>query len=172
MIEYILNALNTREEKSQEDYITALAAFRGGGALEEEEAEKLAGIYEKYSRDAEHPELARLYMALDMLPGRSREDAAVFAALGLPQEDLDALFTAREMSAQLTEKEPPDEDVLEAAIDLFLARVLLNDLAWRWDFGGFRQQAARLAEFLIAAGPEVMTEYTIFLEEAGKKCRN
>ena len=51
MIEYILNALNTREEKSQEDYITALAAFRGGGALEEEEAEKLAGIYEKYSRD-------------------------------------------------------------------------------------------------------------------------
>lgn len=184
MIEYILNALNTREEKSQEDYITALAAFRGGGALEEEEAEKLAGIYEKYSRDAAHPELARLYMALDMLPGRSREDAAVFAALGLPQEDLDALFTAREMSAQLTEKEPPDEDVLEAAIeaatggalsrpiDLFLARVLLNDLAWRWDFGGFRQQAARLAEFLIAAGPEVMTEYTIFLEEAGKKCRN
>ena len=78
MIEYILNALNTREEKSQEDYITALAAFRGGGALEEEEAEKLAGIYEKYSRDAAHPELARLYMALDMLPGRSREDAAVF----------------------------------------------------------------------------------------------
>ena len=95
------------------------------------------------------------------------------------QEKLDKGMKA-EAKAEKEKAELEQEAAIEAAtggalsrpIDLFLARVLLNDLAWRWDFGGFRQQAARLAEFLIAAGPEVMTEYTIFLEEAGKKCRN
>ena len=184
MIEYILKALNTREEKDQTDYITALTAFREDSALEENQVEKLTEIYEQYGRDTAHPELSRLYMALDLLPGRSREDAAVFATLGLNQADLDALFTAREMSTKLTEREMPDKEALDAAVetatggslsrpvDLFLARVLLNDIAWRWDFGGFRHQAAELAGFLIEAGVDTMNAYTIFMEEAGKKCRN
>lgn len=183
MIEHILNALNTREEKDQTDYVTALAVFRDGITLGKKEVKKLVGLYEKYGRDAAHPGLAKLYLTLDMLPGRSKEDA-VFSGFDLEKGDLDALFTAREIITQLAAKETLDKDALDAAVkaavggtlsrpvDIFLARVLLNDLAWRWDFGGFRKQAAELAGFLMEAGTGVMNEYAIFLEEAGRKCRS
>lgn len=182
MIEQILTTLG--DEKNQKDYVTALTMFQTGVPLTEPEADRLAGLYEKYGTDVDHPELARLYMAVDLLPGRSREDAAIFAPLGLREEDLSALFTAKETAVMLRKEETPDTDTVDAAVAvatgdtlskpvaLFLARSLLNGLAWRWDFGGFRTQAAALAAFLIGEGEETMTEYEIFMEEMRGKCRN
>ena len=182
MIEQILTTLG--DDKNQKDYVTALSMFQTGAPLKKPEADKLAALYEKYGTDAAHPELARLYMAVDLLPGRSREDAAVFAPLGLQEADLSALFTAKETAVMLRKEETPDTDTVDAAVAaatdgslskpvaLFLARSLLNGLAWRWDFGGFRSQAAALAAFLIGEGEETMAEYEIFAEEMRRKCRN
>lgn len=84
----------------------------------------------------------------------------------------------------LRQEKTPDADVLDAAVEaatggslskpvaLFLARSLLNILAWCWDFGGFRAQAAALAGFLIDEEEESMTEYETFMEEMRRQCRN
>lgn len=180
MIETVLNSL--RREKDQKGYLTALTLFQSDRALTEDRANALAELYEKYGADPAHGELSRLYMALDLLPGRSRADEAVFSHLGLKKEDLDALFTAKETLTMLHTERTPDIAMVNAAMEtaaggtvsrpvaLYLARSLLNALAWRWDFAAFRTQAAALASFLIDAGEETLSEYETFLEEALKKC--
>lgn len=179
MIEYIL-----RNIKEQNDYMTALAMFRIDEPLTEAEVKELIPLYQKYGQDTAHPELAKQYMALDLMPGRGREDITYFTPLSLPEDNLSMLFLAKETITLLKKDEAPDVDVVDAAvasaingsaarpIDIFLARSILNYLPLRWDFGGFRKQAAELAAFLISTGASTMIEYELFLGEAWNKCRN
>lgn len=175
MIEYMLPCI-----RDAGDYLTALALFRAGSPLTSEEVEKLVEIYQKYSREAEDPALTRLCLALDLLPGRARENGADFAALELLEDDLEALFLTKELTTGKAELTGEIASAVVAAVsgglltrplDILLARTALDMMPGSFDFGGFREQAASLAAFLTGLGPEVMEKYTVFMEEAQRKCR-
>ncbi len=175
MIEYILPAII-----DSEDYISALAVFKTGAGLEAEEVRKLLSLYTKYSDQVNDPEAAKLCLALDLLPGRTREDAADFAALELPKDDLEALFLMRELMTGRKELtgEIADtivavvtEGVLTRPVDILLARAALDAISGSRDFSGLREQAAALAAFLTGLGPEVVDRYSVLLGEVRMKCR-
>lgn len=113
MIENILNNI-----KDQSDYLTALIMFRDSAPLTEEEVEKLIPLYQEYGQDPAHPELAKLYMALDLMPGRSRKDSAYFVPLGLPKADLDALFLSMETVDLLRAEETPTTDKIDNVVEI------------------------------------------------------
>ena len=81
--------------KDPADYITALSLFKFDTPLTAAEAEQLLALYAKYQPEAEDPDYLKICLAVDLLPGRGREAAADFAALGLSERSLEALFTAQ-----------------------------------------------------------------------------
>lgn len=94
MIEQLLPTI-----KDPADYIAALSLFKVDVPLTKEEAERLLALYAKYRPEAEDPDYLKICLAVDLLPGRDREDAAGLAALGLDERSLEALFTTKEVVA-------------------------------------------------------------------------
>lgn len=169
MIEKIIPSL-----KNAEDYQAAMYVLRDGTPLTKEEADKLAALYQKYG--PEDPELARLFVALDMMPGRGREDAGYFAGLELPEGELEALFLIKDIASA---QEMPDEEEVNrilghigkynTPVNLLVARTLLNRISGQWNFGGMWRQASELAEVL--AGCPDLEKYAVLMMEVQKKCR-
>ena len=174
MIEYILP-----EIKDAGDYRAALSLFKADAPLSPEEAAQLMSIYEKYGKGAEAPALARLYIALDLLPGRTRDDIADFAALELTEDDLEALFLMQDLICGRAELTGAAASAVVAAVgglltrpvDILLARAALDAISGSRDFSGLREQAAALAAFLTGLGPEVVDRYSVLLGEVRMKCR-
>ena len=167
------------EIKDPEDYLTAVSLFRTDRRLGKEEAEKLLDIYARYLGGADDPAYIKACLAVDMLPGRTMEDAADLAALGLGDDDLRALFAARGIIYKKMEAGP--QDVLDAVeqirggalsmpIKVLLARTALDAVAASRNFAAMREQAAFLAEFLTGCGVETLDRYTGLAEEVRMKC--
>lgn len=160
------------------DYITALSLFKADAPLNTEDAGKLVGIYQQYGESVEDSALAKLYLALDLLPGRTAENAADFAGLELPEDDLNALFLAKDISGGELKGETADQVVetvtggeLTRPVDIILARTALDIMADSRDFGGLREQTQALAGYLASVGAEEMEKYSEIVEEARIKCR-
>lgn len=175
MIEYILP-----EIKDTDDYLTALSLFRIGEPLTNAEAASLINIYQKYEPQADNAARAKLYIALDMMPGRTADDEADFVGLNLPPQDLSGLFLVKKIltgNQELTDGiadsvvEAVQSGGLTRPLDILLARVALDSIAGARDFGGLREQAQALAEFLTGVGTEEMDRYSVIVEEAKIKCR-
>ncbi len=163
------------------DYLTALSLYKADAPLTKEEADKLVAIYQKYDEGLEDAALAKLCIALDLLPGRTEEDAADFYGLELPVADLNVLFQVKDIiSGQLELTAGNANQVVEVVksgkltrpVDIILARTALDVMAGAWNFGGLREQTQALAEFLSGLGTEELDKYSTIVEEARIKCRS
>lgn len=175
MIEYVLPSI-----KDASDYLTALSLFKADTPLTGEEAETLGRIYQRYGRDVDNRATAKLYIALDLLPGRTEEHRADFAGLELPDADLDALFLAKGIITGQLELTPEAAGqaveavtggTLTRPVDIILARLVLDTMTGSRNFGGLREQVQALAEFLVSVGDEELDRYSVIMEEARIKCR-
>lgn len=175
MLEQFLPAI-----KDPADYITALSLFKVDAPLTAEEAEKLLAIYAKYQPEIDDPDYLRLCLAADLLPGRTEEDMADFAPLGLGEKNLDAIFAAKKMvtgtedlegekAARIVEQVQDETVSLPARV--LLARVALDYMAASRDCASMREQIAALAGFLTGCGTETLDRYTTLVGEVKVKCR-
>lgn len=173
MIEYILPAI-----KDADDYISALSLFKADAPLTDGEADTLLSLYAKYSDKSIDQSYARLCLAVDLLSGRSREDAADFAALELG-DDLDALFSAQDLlrgeeltaaQAEAVAAQVTDGGASEAAKTV-LARVGLDVMTGAWNFSELQGPVRALAEFLTGLGAETLDKYGVIVEAAKNRCR-
>lgn len=163
-----------------EDYISALALFKAEPPLTGEEADRLRAIYEKYYPIPGEPEFAAVCVAVDLLPGRTEADKAVFAPLKLGENNLHALFLAKGI---LSGKHDPtvesageivalvQGEKLNMAVRVLLARAALDMLSGAGNYVELYQQIISLAEFLTGCGPEVLDRYTILVGEVRSKCK-
>lgn len=172
MIEYILPVI-----KDAEDYISALSLLKADAPLTSEEVNALLSMYAKYSDKSIDQGYAKLCVAVDLLPGRSREDAADFAALELG-DDLDALFSAQELlhgqeltteQAEAVAAQVTGSSASKAARAM-LARVALDVMAGAYNFSELQGTVRALAAFLTDLGPETLDEYTVLVMEVKAKC--
>lgn len=173
MIEHILSDI-----KDAGDYITALSLFKADAPLTAEEADKLLSLYAKHSDKITDRGFAKLCVAVDLLPGRSRENAAGFAALELG-DDLDALFLARDLlhGLELTAEQAQsaadwvvNSGASEAA-KAVLARVGLDVMTGARNFSELQGPVRALAAFLTGLGTEALDRYTVLVSEVKAKCR-
>ena len=174
MIEYILPTI-----KDPADYITALSLFKADAPLTAEEADKLLSLYAKYSDKITDRGFAKLCVAVDLLPGRSRENnVADFAALELG-DDLDALFLARDLlhGLELTAEQAQsaadwvvNSGASEAA-KAVLARVGLDVMTGARNFSELQGPVRVLAAFLTGLGAETLDKYTVLVSEVKLRCR-
>lgn len=175
MIEYALPSI-----ENSEDYITAMTPFRPGQPMTAEEADKLLDVYEKYVLKVEDREFAKLYAAVDLLPGRTEADADVFAPLALGEENLTALFLTREI---IFGKAPDGEEAgklvemvqggaLSEPVRVLLARAALNSMVAARNFVELQPQIRALAGFLVNCGAELLGRYTILIKEIKLKCQS
>lgn len=166
--------------KDPADYIAALSLFKVKEPLTKEDADSLLAIYTKYLPDADDPAYLKICIAVDLLPGRGVEDKADFAALGLKDGELDALFTAKDIvsgakaiTAEFAAgilKQARDE-ALPLPVRVLLARTVLDAAASSRDFASMREQIAGLAEFLTGCGSETLDRYTVLVGEVRIKCK-
>ena len=77
-----------------EDYLAAIATLQPE-PMTQESAAKAMQVYAKYLPHGTEPGHAKLCMAVDLMVGRTEEDDAFFAPLGLNAKELHALFAAR-----------------------------------------------------------------------------
>ena len=174
MIERILPAINNAE-----DYLSALSLFKADAALDSEEAEKLTSLYVKYSDQVSDLGYAKLCLAVDLLPGRTRENAADFAALELG-EDLNVLFDTQELlnGVELTAEQAGSvtEQVTDGsaseAVKAVLARVGLDVMTRAVNFSELQEPVRVLAAFLTGLGTEKLDKYTVLVREVYQKCRS
>lgn len=173
MIEYILPAI-----KDAGDYISALSLFKAEVPLTNEEADTLLSLYAKYSDKITDPSYAKLCLAIDLLPGRGREDAAGFAALELG-EDLEALFSAQELllgqeltasQAEAVAAQVTDGGASEAA-KAVLARIALDAMTGAHNFSELQGPVRALAAFLTGLGAETLDKYTVLVSEVKTRCK-
>lgn len=175
MLEQILPTI-----KDPADYLTALSLFKVDVPLTAEEAEKLLAVYAKYLPLAEDPDYLKICLAVDLLPGRTREDTGDLAPLELGEATLDALFTAKTVAEgreDLTVQRAADivavvrnEDAAVAA-RVLLARLALDTMSASRDFALLREQVTDLAAFLTGCGTELLDRYTTLVGEVRMKCR-
>lgn len=167
------------EIKDTEDYLAVLSLFRMNGPLGKEEAEKLLDIYARYLEAGDDPAYIKVCLAVDMLPGRTMDNAADFEALDLGDGDLRALFAARGLIYKKMEAEARDvldaveqihSDTLSMPVKVLLARTALDAVAASRNFAAMREQAAALAEFLTGCGTEILDRYTGLAGEVRMKC--
>lgn len=173
MIEQILT-----EIKDPADYLSALSLFKADAPLTAEEADKLLALYAKYSDKITDRNYAKLCLAVDLLPGRSREDAGDFAALELG-EDLNTLFAAKELlrtqdmteaAAQKVAAQVTGGGASEAARTV-LARIALDVMTGARNFSELQGPVRTLAAFLTGLGAETLDKYTVLVTEVKAKCR-
>lgn len=173
MIEYILPAI-----KDVGDYISALSLFKADVPLTGEEADTLLSLYAKYSDKITDPSYAKLCVAVDLLPGRSREDTADFTALELG-DDLNALFSAQELllgqevtaeQAEAVASQVTDGAASEAAKTV-LARVALDVMTGAHNFSELQGPVRALAAFLTGLGAETLDKYTVLVAEVKTRCK-
>lgn len=166
--------------KDPADYIAALSLFKLDAPLTREEAGTLLDIYAKYLPDIEDPDYLKICLATDLLPGRSEEDRADFAALELKDGELDALFTAKEIvsgnndiTAELANAALAQvrNETLALPVRVLLARVALDAAVASRDFASMREQIGGLAAFLTGCGNETLDRYTVLVGEVRAKCR-
>ncbi len=179
MIERILPII-----KDPEDYLTAISLFKADTPLTADEAGKLLAVYAKYQPQMEaetDPDFLKAGLAVDLLPGRAQEDAAVFAPLELGGATLDALFAAKKLVAgreELTNEaatsiveQVQDETVLLPA-RVLLARIALDSMTGARNFVELQGEVRALAAFLTGIGAETLDRYTTLVGEVRQKCRN
>lgn len=173
MIEYILPTI-----KDPADYITALSLFKEEEPLSAEEADALLSLYAKYSDKITDKSYAKLCLAVDLLPGRTRENAADFAALELGV-DLEALFSAQELlrgqeltveQAEAVAAQVTGGSASEAARAV-LARAALDVMTGAYNFSELQGPVRALAAFLTGLGPETLDKYTVLASEVKLRCR-
>lgn len=173
MIEYILPTI-----KDPADYITALSLFKAEAPLTGAEADTLLSLYAKYSDKIADRGFAKLCLAVDLLPGRTRENAADFAALELG-DDLEALFSAQELlhgkeltaeQAEAVAAQVTGGGASEAARTV-LARIALDVMTGVYNFSELQGPVRVLAAFLTGLGAETLDKYTILVSEVKTKCR-
>lgn len=166
--------------KDPADYITALSLFKVDVPLTAAETEQLLELYAKYQSEAPDPDYLKICLAVDLLPGRGREDAADFAALGLSDRSLEALFTAQEIVAgreDLTEERASHavalaaDEALPLSLRVLVARTALDNMTASRDYVALRDQIAALAAFLTGIGAETLDRYTTLVGEVRMKCR-
>lgn len=165
--------------EDQGDYIAALALLRKDGALTAEEAGRLVRLYEKYVPEAADPDYVRCCLAVYLLPGRTRADAADFRHLGLTEGELEALFTAASITRGegLTVEQAQDaaalaaDGALSVPVRVLLARIALDEMADSPYFVDMRPQIDALAAFLTQCGAEVLERLTMLVREVKLKCR-
>lgn len=162
-----------------QDYMTALSFFQMSGPPAKEDVARLLPVYAKYSGADAGPEYAKLCLAIDLLPGRSRENAADFAALELGA-DLDALFLAQELAGGMGEMSVEQANAVTAAVKneavsiparVLLARTASDAMAGVLNFAEIQGQVRETAEFLIQMGPAGLDRYTALATEVRMKCR-
>lgn len=175
MLEQFLPAI-----KDPADYIAALSLFKVDAPLTDEEAEKLLAIYSKYQPEIDDPDYLRVCLAVDLLPGRTEADAAVFAPLKMGKKNLDALFAAKKIvvgTEDLTvEKaagivEQVQNEGVSLPVRVLLARLALDCMAASRDCAALREQITALAAFLTGCGTETLDRYTALVGEVRVKCR-
>lgn len=161
------------------DYMTALSFFQEGSPLTKAVVDRLLPVYEKYLEAESDPDYAKMCFAVDLLPGRTRADAADFAALELGDRTLDALFFARELSKGRAELpvETADavakwirDDSVSLPVRVLLARSALNTMAGALNFVEIQDQVRAAAEFLTGVGAERLDRYTALAREVRMKC--
>ena len=173
MIEHILSDI-----KDAGNYITALSLFKADAPLTAEETDKLLSLYAKYSDKIADRGFAKLCVAVDLLPGRSRENVADFAALELG-DDLNILFAAKELlrsqdmtaeTAQALVAQVTGGTASETARSV-LARIALDVMTGMRNFGELLGPVQTLAAFLTSLGAETLDKYTVLVSEVKTKCR-
>ena len=162
-----------------EDYLAAIAAFQSSGPMTREEAQRVLEVYARYLPNGTEPGYARVCLAVDIMAGRTEEDAAFFAPLELEEGELTALFAARAVAgdkpggslkkAQELVKQVENE-ALSLAARVILARCALDSMAARWDLGKIRSEVAALSRFLTGCGSEVMDRYSDVIREVRLQC--
>lgn len=166
--------------KDPADYLTALSLFKTGSALSTEEADKLLAVYAKYLPDSEDQDYMKLCLAADILPGRSSQDRGLFAALGLSEAELDALFLCRDLVIEDVElSDSYAGDVVRQALDetvmlplrIMVARIALDRMVASEAYADLHGQISDLAAFLTACGAEAMEKYGPLIREVKLKCR-
>lgn len=174
MIEKVLQ--NAADAK---DFINAAKLFRKDTPLTSQEAAQLAELYQKYGENIDSQDTAKLCVAIDVLAGRSREDAKDFAGLGLSEADMDGLFLAFELVPGTKGLNRASADAVVRAVkggqltrplDIIIARAALEVISRSWDFGGLREQAAELAEFLSSLGEAELDRWMELTKEAAWRC--
>ncbi len=175
MIEQLLPTI-----KDPADYIAALSLFKVDVPLTKEEAERLLALYAKYRPEAEDPDYLKICLAVDLLPGRDREEAAGLAALGLDERSLEALFTTKEVVAgreDLTEERAAHivaqatDEALPMPLRVLVARTALDGMTASRNYVALRQHIAALAAFLSGIGAGTLDRYTTLVGEVRMKCR-
>lgn len=173
MIEYILPTI-----KDPADYLSALSLFKADAPLTDKEADTLLSLYAKYSDKITDRDYAKLCLAVDLLPGRGREDAADFAALELG-DDLEALFSAQELlhGQELTAEQAEavaaqvTGGAASEAARAVLARAALDVMTGAYNFSELQGPVRTLAAFLTGLGAETLDKYTVLVTEVKTKCR-
>lgn len=179
MIEHILPVI-----KDTADYLTALSLYKANEPLTSDEAAKLLAVYAKYQSQVENQDdlgFLKMCVAVDLLPGRTEEDAADFAALEIGSATLNTLFTAKklvagsedlttEAAARIVEQVQDETVLLPARV--MLARIALDIMTGARNFVELQAQIRELAAFLTGISTETLDRYTTLVGEAWMKCRN
>lgn len=161
-----------------EDYLAAIATLQPE-PMTQESAEKAQQVYAKYLPHGTEPGHAKLCMAVDLMVGRTEEENAFFAPLGLNAKELHALFAAREiLDNKSGGTHPQAQEILEQVQDstlhlaarVTLARCALDAMAARWDIVEFQEEIAALSGFLTGCGSEAMDKYSDMIREVRLQC--
>lgn len=160
------------EMKGLEDYKAIVPLLRSGCALTAEEAARLLEVCARHMPEITSKDEWKVHIAVDLMPGRGREDADDFSALALGEKNLDALFTARELFGANspgtyadTIVETLEDDGVLLPVRMLLARTALDRMSMGRDFAQLRDKLKTMAEWLIAHGDE-LEKYNDLVAEA------
>lgn len=160
------------EMKGLEDYKAIVPLLRSGCALTAEEAERLLEVCARHMPEITSQDEWKVHIAVDLMPGRGREDADDFAALELGEKNLDALFTAREVFGSNNPGtyadavvETLEDDGVLLPVRMLLARIALDRMSMGLDFAQLREKLKVMAEWLITHGEE-LERYNDLIAEA------
>ena len=152
-----------------EDYLAAIATLQPE-PMTQESAAKAMQVYAKYLPHGTEPGHAKLCMAVDLMVGRTEEENAFFAPLGLnAKEILDNKSGGTHPQAQEILEQVQDS-TLHLAARVTLARCALDAMAARWDIVEFQEEIAALSGFLTGCGSEAMDKYSDMIREVRLQC--
>lgn len=165
--------------ESQTEYIDLLPVLRRDVSMDGATVHRLVELYLKYGEGVESGGDAQIWIAVDMLPGRDRCNIGDFAEIGLAEQSLDALFTAREIllrSSGVNEAgaqkilDQVNDSAADIKIRVTLARIALDAMAAARNFNELLDQISGLATFL-GEHSEEMEKCAAFVKELRDKCR-
>lgn len=168
-----------RNVENQAEYIDLLSVLRRDVKLDSAAIQRLTELYCKYGDGVEDGEDANIWIAIDMLPGRTRCSKEDFDGIGLSEQSLDALFTAQEilvqndgvndLGAQKILAQVNDSAVC-LKIRVVLARIALDGMAAAWNFSELLTPVNELAAFICNHSDD-MEQCVEFVREMRYKCR-